>query len=206
MQPQYITNDIPYGCCHCGCGEKTPIAAHTNKRRGNIKGHPANFVQGHSRRARRFNSARDAFFAYVTPGAKDKCWEWQGPTDSSKGYGRITTGGVIYSAHRLSYELHHRPLADNEYACHTCDNPICVNPNHLFAGTTQANHSDMVAKGRHIHGLAHPRAKLTEHQVREIREMYHQKQRNQYELASLFKVSRTLIGRIVRREVWTHVT
>ena len=74
------------------------------------------------------------------------CLEWTGAT--LKGYGQIGDGGKILYTHRVAYELAYGPLPDGMNACHTCDNPPCCEPEHLFAGTTLDNTLDMIAKGR----------------------------------------------------------
>lgn len=74
-------------------------------------------------------------------------------------------------AHRLAFELHKGPVPDGLVVMHSCDNPRCVNPAHLVAGTHQDNMDDMAAKGRGVtfKGVTNGRSKLTERQVREIR-------------------------------------
>lgn len=89
------------------------------------------------------------FWKRVNRGHAGECWPW-GRTLSKSGYGLISRGGVSVRAHRVAYELHHgaAPPAD-KIVCHSCDNPPCCNPAHLFLGTHQDNHDDMVRKGRH---------------------------------------------------------
>jgi len=75
------------------------------------------------------------------------CWEWQGAVDRD-GYGIFSYAGKTSRAARVSLEFDGRPLSGAEMACHRCDNPRCVRPDHLFAGTNQDNMQDMVRKGR----------------------------------------------------------
>jgi hypothetical protein len=95
------------------------------------------------------------------------CWEWTASV-AGKGYGQIKLPGErrqIY-AHRLSYLIHYGHLADDLLICHTCDNPKCVKPSHLFVGTPADNLQDMKAKDRHLHGTRNKKSKLSDDQVR----------------------------------------
>lgn len=80
-------------------------------------------------------------------GGPDACWPWMG-TRILSGYGQIWENGKHRPATHIALRLAGRPLAPGEQACHQCDNPPCVNPAHLFAGSRSDNVQDMVAKGR----------------------------------------------------------
>lgn len=93
------------------------------------------------------NTVKDRFWAKVrvAPG----CWEWAA-AKNGKGYGRIYAWGKQQSAHRVSYALAYGPIPLGLFVLHHCDNPGCVNPNHLFLGTQKDNIHDMLRKGRHF--------------------------------------------------------
>jgi hypothetical protein len=95
-------------------------------------------------------SIEERFWTKVVKGDEDACWEWLGYKDY-RGYGSLwdnSLGRNIF-AHRVAYFIKHGKYPDN-YACHTCDNPPCVNPNHIFDGTPFDNTMDMMAKGRQV--------------------------------------------------------
>lgn len=77
----------------------------------------------------------------------DSCWVWLG-SYTDRGYGRVKIKGVTHRAHRLSFKFFKGPLSPNEIVLHNCDNPGCVNPDHLSAGTHMDNHLDKISKGR----------------------------------------------------------
>jgi len=77
----------------------------------------------------------------------DSCWEWQASL-TDKGYGQFFDKGVRILAHRYSYKLRFGKIPEGLFLCHTCDNPKCVNPDHLKPGTQKDNIQDMIAKGR----------------------------------------------------------
>ncbi len=115
-------------------------------------------------------------------------------------------------AHRLSFRLHTGDIPKSMCVCHTCDNPICVNPAHLFIGTHRENVRDMWAKGRASPpprnfqlGEAGPRAILTEADVIRIRQACAAGGISQRKLAAAYGVNQATISLIVRRVNWKHV-
>jgi hypothetical protein len=88
------------------------------------------------------------FMAKVSkPTNPEACWLWTAAKDHN-GYGTLKIAGRNVGAHRLSFEIHKGPIPPDQIICHRCDNPTCVNPEHLFSGTTQDNVDDKMNKGR----------------------------------------------------------
>lgn len=128
------------------------------------------------------------------------CFEFSGHKDEC-GYGRIHRGPDLVRIHREAWrEANGDPPMGMEI-CHTCDNPACWNPAHLFLGTHRANMSDMVRKGRAkgLKGEAHPGVKLTKEQVQEIRSIGGLNK----DVAIQYGVSKSLISAIRRNEAWS---
>ncbi len=131
----------------------------------------------------------------------DGCWEWAG-SKGVRGYGSFKFNETL-KAHRFSYLLYVGPIPDGMSVCHKCDNPSCVNPDHLFLGDHFANMRDKMAKGRgnHLVGSSHPRSRLTEDDVRAIRA----DTRFQVEIAKAFGIKQAQVSEIKRRVAWAHV-
>ena len=143
---------------------------------------------------------------------KTGCWNWIGKSrsGSSRLYGRITVDNKIMPAHRYSWELHNdKKIPAGMLVMHKCDNPECVNPDHLTIGTTQDNSDDKVRKNRQAKGESFSKrkpasgsknglAKLTEIEAKEI---FNSKS-PQREIASRYGVSQTVVHNIKSIKTW----
>ena len=112
------------------------------------------------------------FWSKVDIKAPNECWDWMGSLSGE--YGRVKIQSRSYYTHRIAYFLYYTRDPKSLKVCHSCDNPICCNPNHLWLGTQLDNVRDRDRKGRRINfkGIQNGRAKLTESQVRRIRKQY----------------------------------
>ncbi len=164
--------------------------------------------RGYSGRRAATNEQRFRFYLPEET-THEGCWEWEG-TLNHQGYGAFWLKHEGYiPAHRYSYSYFNNTEIPKElYVCHKCDNPTCVNPNHLFLGTPKDNSCDMGRKKRNggatLPGELHSQAKLTEIEVKEIRKL-HKSGLRQKEIAKLFNQYPSHISRIVTRKSWKHV-
>lgn len=134
----------------------------------------------------------------VTKSDRD-CWEWQGAKGRG-GYGRIKINGKFYTASRVSWEMMHDRSMGDMFAMHTCDNPSCVNPHHIKAGTHQDNMKDMARKSRASAPCT--RRVFDWDKVDEARRMIEEGETNS-EIAKKFGVSRHTISAIRRGATWS---
>lgn len=147
------------------------------------------------------------FWARVDRRGPAECWPWTGAT-GNKGYGVVRRHGKLTPASRHAYELTHGRLsAPSVQVCHSCDNPPCCNPAHLFAGTATQNEQDKIAKGRNRKAVGEraPTAKLTEDQVRAIRAEHAAGGISQSELARRYGVRSGTLRNVVLGISWRHV-
>ena len=97
----------------------------------------------------------ERFWRQTNKGGATECWNWTG-APNMWGYGQIRDMNGRYGkkklAHRISWNIHNGPIPNGMLVLHTCDNPLCVNPNHLWLGTHKDNNDDMMKKGRHSKG------------------------------------------------------
>lgn len=132
------------------------------------------------------------------------CWLWTGArTTPRQGepYGRVRVGGRWMMATRFVWELERGPLPPGQMICHRCDRPLCVRPNHLFAGSALDNVRDMQSKGRAPYsrpGESNGNAVLSDAQVAELRRLYWIEGVKQIDLAPRFGISKVQVSKIIR--------
>lgn len=133
----------------------------------------------------------------------DGCWLWTG-SKTEWGYGRVWLNRKFYQANRVSFAIHKHPVPKNKLVCHSCDNPSCVNPDHLFVGSDNDNWQDCRQKrrNRHPRGEEHGRVRLTTEQVMEIKRDYAPRKMPKRVFAEKFGVSVSCIQHIVRGDNW----
>lgn len=142
------------------------------------------------------------FWFYVDKKQKNDCWHWTGSCNN-KGYGRIQINKKNIAAHRLSWKIHFGMIPKDLCVLHTCDNPKCVNPNHLFLGTSEDNIKDKVDKNRQAKGENIGISKLTMNQVKEIRIL--KGKFSQRKIAKMFSVAYSTIAYIHKNKTWRHI-
>ena len=142
----------------------------------------------------------------VSKDAASGCWLWKAGVDQD-GYGLFLgkVGDVVYRrAHRFSVaHFKHAHPVEKQNVCHTCDNPACVNPDHLVIGSVLDNQRDKWTKGRgRVHkGASHWSTSLTDDDVRAIR----LSQEKQKVIAQIYGVTQTTVSDIKRRKSWAHI-
>lgn len=130
----------------------------------------------------------------------ESCWRWTGAVAGR--YGQCRSGpNQKIPAHRFSWLIHFGAISDGLFVCHTCDNPLCVRPDHLFLGDASDNMRDMVQKGRHPKQLRSYRKKLTENDVLAIRAS----SLGNTVLARQYKVDHSTILGAKKRRSWRHI-
>ena len=158
----------------------------------------------------RFKTTEQRFFEKVKVVDDEQCWEWKG-AKSPRGYGSFFVkkdhdGKKTYKrAHRLSYELKNGEIPDGMYVLHSCDNPSCVNPNHLRVGTQLENVADMTKRKRapYRKGASHGKAVLTELSVQRIRII--DGALSAPRLAKILNVTKSAISKVKDNDNWKHI-
>lgn len=135
---------------------------------------------------------------------KNECWNWLYCKDRD-GYGNFTYHGKAYWAHRIAYVIKNGEYDRDLFVCHSCDNPSCCNPDHLFLGTNADNNADRHNKNRDAVGSKVGTSKLTEKEVEEILGLYFRKEMLSKDIAKKFSIHKSTVLRIVSGETWRHV-
>lgn len=144
------------------------------------------------------------FWSHVDQRDPDGCWPWTGTPDKD-GYGLIRVDGRTWRATRWIFgQVNDEPLAPDEMARHTCDNPPCVRPDHLLRGTALENSADQVERDRSLRGERHNMARLNADAVRGIR-IRHARGETQRAIAAGLDVSEATVWLIVHGKTWIHV-
>ena len=186
-------------CLVANCGRNA-------RRRGLCATHYAVILQGgdpHTYVIHPYGDLPAKFFKCVVKGPG--CWAWTGWKDND-GYGKFRVGKTKTPAHRFSYEHHKGPIPDGLLVCHSCDNPECTNPEHLWIGTHKDNIADRDQKGRGNPPIGEraQAAMLTESQVLDIRKRVAAGER-QYIVAASYGVCKQTVCSIVNRKTWRHI-
>lgn len=186
-------DSIPFGFCQCGCGNLAPLVTMTCARYGRIKGQPMKFIRNHNKLLNGKPKVQ-WLTEQIRQHNSDECLVWPFCTDN--GYGQLSYNGRLVLAHRLAFYLTHGhwPIPQ---ACHSCDNPSCFNPRHIFAGTNLDNVEDASRKFR-------MGKKLTPELVTAIRRDYVPRKIGRLVLAKKYNVHQDTIWKIVTRRTWKY--
>lgn len=134
------------------------------------------------------------------------CWQWKTGSNRPLEHPKFACDGVYRKASHFSWARHFNSgaIPPDLYICHSCDNPRCVNPHHLFRGDHKRNMEDKAAKGRSFRGsgLVNGRAIVTPEMAATMRGLYHNEGLSQQAIASRFQVGQTTVSRIIRGDTW----
>jgi hypothetical protein len=145
----------------------------------------------------------ERFWRLVTK--TETCWLWKRCRVGKGQYGVFRSHGKDTKAHRYSYEITFGPIPEGLSVLHRCDNPPCVNPSHLFLGTTLDNMQDCASKGRRPKGEGTWNSKLTEKDVINMRILY-KGGWSAKRLATLYGVVPSVAGDAARGKTWKYIS
>lgn len=153
-----------------------------------------------------YASLEEAFYSRINfKLSSDCCWIWPGAKDRGN-YGRLRFKSKDYTAHRASWIVHFGNIEENMLVCHKCDNPPCVNPEHLFLGTPKDNNDDKIKKGRQaiFKGEENGCSKLTANEVKEII-AWSKSGIKASIIAHNFNISKLYVYSLVSKVTWKHL-
>ncbi len=187
-----------------GCGERHEARGYCKLHYRRLAVHGST-DEPPTRRSRMELTFAQRFWDRVKISGTDECWEWQGAAGAG-GYGNVKRGGVKVGAHIIALELHQKKPVTQK-VLHSCDRPLCCNPNHLREGTQKENVADSIRRGRRtqvFQGSKHYKAILTEADIPKIRALIAQKIPLS-KIADLFHVGKGTISHIKSDRSWRHV-
>lgn len=154
-------------------------------------------------------SVMDRFKSKYRVNPVSGCWKWIA-SYAPGGYGQFCFDGSMRRAHRVSWIIHNGPIPEGMLVCHRCDNPSCVNPEHLFLGTHKDNMRDMIAKGRDNlvispKGEDQHLSKLTEDKVLSMRKLRKETGMPYIKIGELFGISESASHAAITKVTWRHI-
>lgn len=150
-------------------------------------------------------SVQERFWSKVNRDNDDGCWEWVGGKVRG-GYGWFKSDDKHYQAHRFVWMITYGEIPNGMLICHTCDNPSCVNPKHLWLGTDKTNAEDRVRKKRQSRGTTnHPKIRVSPEQVKEMRKVYSLGNISMRKLASIYGICYSETNAILNHRTWKDV-
>jgi len=152
------------------------------------------------------NNRQEYLEAKSIPDPNSGCWLWLGSVNEHN-YGRVIYKGKRIYAHRHSWEAFNGEIPEGLKVLHKCDNPLCINPDHLFLGTQSDNMKDKVSKNRQhrLKGEDHGQSTLTDKDVLEIRNKYIPRKYTAKILSKEYNTSIQNIRSILYRRSWRHL-
>ena len=185
---------------HNGLIDDNKMIYHTCQRRACVN--PNHLAAGDHASNPFIPEIKERFWDKVDTGKPDECWSWLAHINP-KGYGAFKFNGLMRSASRVAWIFTYGDIPDGLNACHKCDNRRCCNPAHLFLGTALDNNRDKINKGRdrHPEGEAHPRAKFTSDDIKNIRSLSRAGW-SQGRIGRKYGVSQSHIRLILIRKIW----